>query len=87
LGCDIPTRGEYCRLHDSTIELAKISKLLMAVESSEPSSSKGKSLDSIDLSSDIDVNNDVEQSSDDDAVEIQSVDNLERFSISNDVGM
>ena len=53
LGHDIRTHRNYYRLHDSTVEMAKVSKLLIALESSNPSSWKGKSLDSIDLSPDI----------------------------------
>ena len=52
LGHDIRTHRRYYRLHDSTIELAKISKMLIAIDSSSPETWKGKSLDSIDLSAD-----------------------------------
>ncbi|XP_028418000.1 uncharacterized protein LOC114542728 [Dendronephthya gigantea] len=49
LGHDIRTHREYYRLHESTIEIAKISKLLLAVDSGKASSLKGKSLDEISI--------------------------------------
>ncbi|CAB4023743.1 Hypothetical predicted protein [Paramuricea clavata] len=47
LGHDIRTHREYYRLHESTIEIAKISKLLLAVDCGKAGSLKGKSLDEI----------------------------------------
>lgn len=47
LGHDIRTHREYYRLHESTIEIAKISKLLLAVDSGKAGSLKGKSLEEI----------------------------------------
>ena len=44
---DIRTHREYYRLHESTIEIAKISKLLLAVDCVKAGSLKGKSLDEI----------------------------------------
>ena len=49
LGHDIRTHCEYYRLHESTIELAKVSKLLLAVDGGKARSLKGKSLDQIDI--------------------------------------
>ncbi|XP_028417721.1 uncharacterized protein LOC114542174 isoform X2 [Dendronephthya gigantea] len=49
LGHDIRTHREYYRLHESTIEIAKISKLLLAVDSGKACSLKGKSLEEITL--------------------------------------
>ena len=49
LGHDIRTHREYYRLHESTIELAKVSKLLLAVDCGKAGSLKGKSLDEIDI--------------------------------------
>ena len=53
LGHDIRTHRRYHRLHESIFELAKISKLVTAVDTCDPQTWKGKSLDAIDLSSDI----------------------------------
>jgi hypothetical protein len=47
LGHDIRIHREYYRLHESTIEIAKISKLLLAVDCGKAGSLKGKSLDEI----------------------------------------
>jgi hypothetical protein len=49
LGHDIRTHREYYRLHDSTIELAKVSKLLLAIDNGRARSLKGKTLDEIDI--------------------------------------
>jgi len=46
---DIRVHGEFNRLHDSSVELAKVSKLLLAVESGKPGSWKGCKLDEINL--------------------------------------
>ena len=46
---DIRVHREFYRLHDSSVELAKVSKLLLAVESGRPGEWKGKGLDEIDL--------------------------------------
>ncbi|KAG1953541.1 hypothetical protein F2P79_010030 [Pimephales promelas] len=47
LGHDIRVHREYCRLPQSTIQLAKISKLLMAMEKGSVKDIQGKSLDEI----------------------------------------
>jgi hypothetical protein len=52
LGHDIRVHREYYRLHSATVELAKISKLLLAVEEGDASKWRGKSLDDIDLTPD-----------------------------------
>ena len=49
LGHDIRTHREYYRLHESTIEIAKVSKLLLAVDSGKAGELIGKSLDEIDI--------------------------------------
>ena len=49
LGHDIRTHREYYRLHDSTIELAKVSKLLLAMDSGKAGSLKGRTLDEINI--------------------------------------
>jgi len=51
LGHDIRVHREYYRLHDSTIELAKVGKLLYTVDEGKTSQWAGKSLDEIDLNS------------------------------------
>lgn len=48
MGHDIRVHREYYRLSENTLQLAKMSKLLMAIEQGS-SSYKGKSLDEIDL--------------------------------------
>ena len=47
LSHDIRVHREYYRLHDSSVELAKISKLLLAVDNSKPGQWKGCKLDEI----------------------------------------
>ena len=49
LGHDIRTHREYYQLHDSTIELAKVSKLLLAMDNGKAASLKGKTLDEINI--------------------------------------
>jgi len=51
LGHDIRVHREYYRLHDSTIELAKVGKLLYTVDEGKTTQWAGKSLDEIDLNS------------------------------------
>ena len=53
LGHDIQVHREYYRLHESTIELAKVGKILEAVDEGKTSKWAGKSLDEIDLNRDI----------------------------------
>ena len=50
MGCEIRIHREYYRLHESTTELAKVSKILVAIVD-EGSISKwiGKPLDQIDV--------------------------------------
>ena len=52
LGHDIRVHREYYRLHDSTIELAKVGKLLCTVDEGKASQWAGRSLDEIDLNID-----------------------------------
>jgi len=49
LSHDIRVHRDYYKLHDSSIELAKVSKLLLAVDNGKPGQWKGKQLDEIDL--------------------------------------
>lgn len=49
MGHDIAVHREYYRLHDSTLELAKVSKLLLAVEEGNASKWQGKKLSEIQL--------------------------------------
>lgn len=49
MGHDVNVHESVYRIHDSTIELAKISRLLMAVDSGIVSQYAGKSLDQIHL--------------------------------------
>lgn len=50
MGHDVNIHEAVYRLHDSTIEMAKISRLLMAVDSGLTASFAGKRLDEIHLS-------------------------------------
>ncbi|XP_028974570.2 uncharacterized protein LOC109615233 isoform X1 [Esox lucius] len=54
MGHDIRVHREYYRLSENTMQLAKISKLLIAIEKG-PHAYKGKSLDQIDLATDTNV--------------------------------
>ena len=49
LGHDIRVHREFYRLHESTAELAKVSKLLLAVDSGEIKQMAGKSLTEINV--------------------------------------
>ena len=49
LGHDIAVHREYYRLQDSTLELAKVSKLLMAVDQGKAAQYAGKSLSEINV--------------------------------------
>eukprot|EP00795_Rhopilema_esculentum_P013171 gene13171-3969_t len=49
MGHDISVHREYYRLHDSTLELAKVSKLLLAVDEGNSSKWLGRNLDQIQL--------------------------------------
>ncbi|CAH1972179.1 unnamed protein product [Acanthoscelides obtectus] len=51
LGHDIRVHREFYRLHESTVELTKVSKLLMAVDEGKVSTFAGKSLADIDIDS------------------------------------
>ena len=47
MGHDINVHRQYYRLQDSTIELARVSKLLLAIDEGKAGDYRGKSLDSI----------------------------------------
>ena len=49
LGHDIRVHRDFYRLHHSTIEIAKVSKLLLAVDKGETSKWAGKTLEEIDI--------------------------------------
>ena len=49
MGHDLSIHNQYYRLADSTLELAKVSKLLLAIDEGSASKFAGKSLDSITL--------------------------------------
>ena len=49
LGHDIRVHRDFYRLHESTIEIAKVSKLLLTVDQGETNKFAGKSLAEIDL--------------------------------------
>jgi hypothetical protein len=49
MGHEVNIHEQVYRIHDSTIELAKISKLLMAVDCGKVGQFAGKKLDDIDL--------------------------------------
>ena len=49
LGHDIQVHRDFYRLHESTIEIAKVSKLLLTVDQGETKKFAGKSLAEIDL--------------------------------------
>ena len=49
LGHDIRVHRDFYRIHESTAELAKISKLLLAVDKGKIEHLKGKNLDDIDV--------------------------------------
>lgn len=49
LGHDIRVHRDFYRLHESTIEIAKVSKLLLTVDQGETSKFAGRSLEEIDL--------------------------------------
>ena len=49
LGHDIRIHREYYRLHESTLELAKVSKLLLAVDAGNINNLVGKSLSDINI--------------------------------------
>ena len=49
MGHDISVHCEYYRLHDSTIELAKVSRLLLAADEGNAFKWLGRNLDQIQL--------------------------------------
>ncbi|XP_041807624.1 uncharacterized protein LOC121616862 [Chelmon rostratus] len=63
LGHDIRVHREFYRLPESTLQLAKVSKLLMAMEKGKLSDLQGKGLDDIDINPDDEVATSDEDSS------------------------
>ncbi|XP_057707363.1 uncharacterized protein LOC130926131 isoform X2 [Corythoichthys intestinalis] len=55
LGHDIRVHREFYRLPDSTLQLAKVSKLLMAMEKGQLSDFQGKGLDDIEINPEDDI--------------------------------
>ena len=49
LGHNVDIHQEYYRLHDNAIELSKVSRLLLAVDSGKGETFKGKRLDEIQI--------------------------------------
>jgi len=49
LGHTVQVHKDCYRLHESTVEMAKVSKVLLAIESGVASKFQGKSIDEIDL--------------------------------------
>ncbi|KAL1250967.1 hypothetical protein QQF64_018763 [Cirrhinus molitorella] len=66
LGHDIRVDRDYYRTPDATIEIAKISKLLLAKEKGNLARFRGKSLDEIEIEDEIDLELDEEETSDED---------------------
>ncbi|CAM4567685.1 unnamed protein product [Leuciscus chuanchicus] len=64
LGHDIRVHRKFCRLLEGMLQLAKISKVLMALEQGRVSEFKGKNLDEINLEpyEKVNVGNDVSES-------------------------
>ncbi|XP_073719998.1 uncharacterized protein [Misgurnus anguillicaudatus] len=73
LGHDIRVHRDYYRLPDATIEIAKISKLLLAMEKGTNASFQGKSLSEIEIEDEIDPELDDEEESDEDGEESDSL--------------
>lgn len=63
MGHDLAIHNEYYRLPDNTLQLSRVSKILLAVESGKINELKGKTLDEFD---DIIIPNDCNESSSDD---------------------
>ncbi|KAF4114370.1 uncharacterized protein LOC131539370 isoform X2 [Onychostoma macrolepis] len=61
LGHDIQVHRDYYRLPDATIEIAKISKLLLAMEKGDLAIFQGKPLDEIEVEDEIDLELDEEE--------------------------
>ncbi|XP_073715809.1 uncharacterized protein [Misgurnus anguillicaudatus] len=73
LGHDIRVHRDYYRLPDATIEIAKISKLLLAMEKGTLASFQGKSLSEIEIEDEIDPELDDEEESDEGGEESDSL--------------
>ncbi|XP_071853109.1 uncharacterized protein [Apostichopus japonicus] len=71
LGHDVRVHREFYRLPDSTLQVAKISKLLLSLENGRTSNLAGKSLDEIDIEKDEEIQEDesVNDSEEDEKVE------------------
>ncbi|XP_064647457.1 uncharacterized protein LOC135500139 [Lineus longissimus] len=66
LGHDIRIHREFYRLPDETLQVAKVSKLLLAMENGTFLKCKGKNLEDIDVNLDEDIVLEGESDSDDD---------------------
>nr|XP_055041257.1 uncharacterized protein LOC129428912 isoform X2 [Misgurnus anguillicaudatus]XP_055041258.1 uncharacterized protein LOC129428912 isoform X2 [Misgurnus anguillicaudatus] len=73
LGHDIRVHRDFYRLPDATIEIAKISKLLLAMEIGTLGSFQGKSLSEIEIEDEIDPELDEEEVSDEEDEESDSL--------------
>jgi hypothetical protein len=49
MGHDIKIHKDFYRLHDSTIEIAKVSRLLLAIDAGKAAKFKGKGLEDINI--------------------------------------
>ncbi|XP_077091385.1 uncharacterized protein LOC143742422 isoform X2 [Siphateles boraxobius] len=76
LGHDIRVHRDYYRLTDATVDIAKISKLLLAIEKGTLANFQGKSLDEIEIEDEIDLELDEEEISDEDDEESEPVPGL-----------
>nr|XP_055059767.1 uncharacterized protein LOC129443291 isoform X2 [Misgurnus anguillicaudatus] len=72
LGLDIQVHREFFWLPDATVELAKLSKLLLAMKEGTFATFQGKSLEEIQIEAEIDVELGEEETSDDDDDEEES---------------
>ncbi|KAG1934665.1 hypothetical protein F2P79_019878 [Pimephales promelas] len=73
LGLDIRVHRDYYRSTDATVDIAKISKLLLAMENGTLANYQGKSLDDIEMEDEIDLELDEEEISDEDDKESEPV--------------
>ncbi|CAM4568673.1 unnamed protein product [Leuciscus chuanchicus] len=73
LGLDIRVHRDYYRLPNATVDIAKMSKLLFAMEKGTLANFQGKSLDEIEIEDEIDLELDEEEISDEDDEESETV--------------
>nr|XP_023019945.1 uncharacterized protein LOC111508612 [Leptinotarsa decemlineata] len=66
MGHDVRVHRDFYRLHESAVELTKISRILMAIDSGEVSKFKGQSLDGINLQDLPDITDSADESDEED---------------------